>query len=137
MGRKVICMVLRPLAVTIIGWLFLIVGAATFVGGFVPLVRSMRGAGLETPAHEWRDFAMATTLHVLAIVAGAGLLWRRDWARWLTLAWMGCHVVLSFWHAASQGIVHGVMLVALAYFLFRPTVTAWFRGAGQLTSGER
>ncbi len=130
-------MVQRPLAVTIIGWLFLIVGAATFVGGFVPLVRSMRGEGRATPAHEWRDFAMATALHALAIVAGVGLLWRKNWARWLTLGWMGCHVVLSFWHAASQVIVHGAMLAVLAFFLFRPAVTAWFRGARQPTSGDR
>lgn len=127
----------RPLAVTVIGWLFVIMGAVTFVGGFVPLVRSLRGAGRPTPAHEWRDFAMATGLHVLAIMAGAGLLWRRDWARWLTLGWMGSHVVLSFGHAASQVIVHGVMLAVLAYFLFRPAVTAWFRGAGQPKSGDQ
>jgi len=125
----------RPLAVTVIGWFFLVVGAATLVVGFVPLVRSMRGEGRATPAHEWRDFAMATAVHLLAIVAGAGLLWRRGWARWLTLAWMGFLVVLSFWHSASQVIVHGVMLVVLAYFLFRPVVTAWFRGAAQPTSG--
>lgn len=127
----------RPVAVTVIGWLFLVMGAATFVGGFFPLVRSMRGEGRATPAQEWRDFAMATGLHVLAIVAGAGLLGRRNWARWLTLGWMGCHVVLSFWHSASQVIVHGVMLVVLAFFLFRPTVTAWFSGAGSPTSGDQ
>ena len=123
----------RPLAVTVIGWLFLVMGAATFVGGFVPLIRSMRGEGRAPPAHEWRDFAMATGLHVLAIVAGAGLLWRREWARWLTLGWMAMHVVLSFWHSASQVIVHGVMLAVLAYFLFRPGVTAWLRGKTELS----
>ena len=51
-----------------------------------------------------------------------------NWARWLAMAWIAFHVVLSFFHAWPEMAVHGVIFVAFAYFLFRPEANAFFQG---------
>jgi len=41
-----------------------------------------------------------------------------NWARWLALAWMTYHVVLSAFHTVPELLMHAVFLVILTYFLF-------------------
>jgi hypothetical protein len=52
----------------------------------------------------------------------------RNWARWLLVAWLVYHVILSVFHPLPQLIMHGLLLVVMAYFLFRPRASAYFRG---------
>jgi hypothetical protein len=56
-----------------------------------------------------------------------------NWARWLALAWIGCHVILSAFHSVFEVAVHGLLFAAIAYFLFRPRATRYFRGASTAT----
>jgi hypothetical protein len=51
-----------------------------------------------------------------------------NWARWLILVWIAYHVVLSALHSVSEVVVHGLLFVVIAYVLFRPRVSAYFRG---------
>ena len=51
------------------------------------------------------------------------------WARWLLLAWMGFHVVLSLWHTPVELALHALLLALVAWVLFRPAAAAFFRGA--------
>jgi len=53
-----------------------------------------------------------------------------NWARWLLLVWIAYHVLISAFHSLSQLITHGLLLAGVAYLLFRPAVSAHFRGAG-------
>jgi hypothetical protein len=57
------------------------------------------------------------------------MLQARNWARWLALAWMAFHVILSVGHPPQELIVHTVILLLFAYLLFRPEARAYF-GAG-------
>jgi hypothetical protein len=75
------------------------------------------------------DTIWVVLVPLLAIGAGAYMLRGRDWARWLALAWMVFHVILSAFHPLHELAVHLVMLVLFAYFLFRPEATAYFRAA--------
>ena len=68
-------------------------------------------------------------VRLLAIVAGAFLLRGHNWARWLLIAWMAYHVALSAFHSPLELVVHVVFLVAIAWLLFRPDASAYFRGA--------
>ncbi len=52
-----------------------------------------------------------------------------NWARWLALAWIAYHVILSAFHTLSQLAIHCLLCAILANFLFRPTATRYFRGA--------
>jgi hypothetical protein len=107
----------RPLSVTLISCLFIgagVVGLAYHAGEFKtrpPL-----------------EYALVCFVRLLAILGGAFMLRGRNWARWLVLAWLACHVVLGAFHSTSELLTHAVLLAAIAFFLFRPRVSAYFRG---------
>lgn len=106
----------RPLAVLIIGCLFIVVGVAS--AGF-HLVQG--------PLDRWS--VPIALVGVVAIVGGIFLILGRGWARWLVLAWMGFHVVVSAFHSLQETIVHFVMLLAIGYFLLTPPASKYFRSA--------
>ena len=108
----------RPLPVTIIAWLYVVAGVV----------------GLAYHATEFKvarpfegDVLWVCFVRLLAIVAGAFMLRGRNWARWLSIAWMAWHVVLSTFHPLSELIMHSVLLVMFGFFLFRPGASAYFR----------
>ena len=105
----------RPLAVTIIAWIYIAVGAAGFfyhVGDF-------------DPHHPWGAIAIEA-VRVLAIVLGIFLLRGANWARWGAILWMALHVYLGALISVRQLVVHAVFLLIFAYFLFRPSSKLYF-----------
>jgi hypothetical protein len=83
-----------------------------------------------TPGHPFPyDILWASLVSVLAVVAGASMLRAGNWARWLSLAWMAFHVILSLFHTPLELAVHILVFVAFAYFLFRPAASEYFRRA--------
>ena len=57
----------------------------------------------------------------LAVVGGVYLLLGRGWARWLVLAWMAFHVVVSWFDGVGKFAVHLAMLLVIGYVLLRPS----------------
>jgi len=110
----------RPLAVTLIGWLYIVVGAAGFMF-------HVRGFDLRHPF----DLGpiLVELLEIVALACGVYLLRGRNWARWGALAWIGFHVVLSAFHVLPELVVHSVFCAVLAYFLLRPSAGRYFRAA--------
>jgi hypothetical protein len=108
----------RPLSVIIIGWLFIAAGSF----GLVYHLNELR-----QPFHN--DLGWVLLLRLMAIVGGVFMLLGRNWARWLTLIWLAYHVVLSAFHSRSELVMHSLLLVVIAYFLFRPKAVEYFRGS--------
>jgi hypothetical protein len=115
----------RPLSVTIIGLLF--AGA-----GLVGLAYHLTEFKTLSP-FPW-DVLWVCLVRLLAIIGGIFMLRGHNWARWLTLAWIAYHVILSYFHTAQELIAHLVLLAVLAYFLFRPAATEYFQGRRLTTS---
>jgi hypothetical protein len=107
----------RPVSVTILACVYLVVGAAGFAYHFRELLSLQQ------------DGVWAELTELLAIVAGAFMLRGHDWARWLALAWMVFHVVLSAFHSSRELAVHGVICAVIGWILFRPQATRYFRSA--------
>jgi hypothetical protein len=107
----------RPIAVTLIGWLFIVTGA----GGLVSHV-----AGFKASMPFDYEMLWPCGLSVLAIFGGAFMLGGANWARWLCLGWMASHVLISAFHSLSEVAVHVLIFAVLLYFLLRPNVTAYF-----------
>jgi hypothetical protein len=105
----------RPLSFTIVGWLFIVTG----VGGFIAHARSF---SFSLPFES--DMLWACGLSVLAVIGGIFLLRGDNWARWLCVAWMGFHVIISAFHSVSEVAVHALLFAAIAFFLFRPRAAA-------------
>jgi hypothetical protein len=75
----------------------------------------------------------AVTLILLALAAGVFMLRRKNWARWLALAWMAFHIALSALPPYRGLVVHILIFVGIAYLLLRPDAAEYFRGAGEGT----
>src|SRR5262245_27269570 len=106
----------RPLSVTIIGWLFIVVGAIGFVYHASEL----------SSLHFSFEIIWVCLLRLIAIVAGASLLRGHSWARWVLLIWMANHAVLGIFHSWSDVLTHSLILLVIAYFLLRPQVSPYF-----------
>lgn len=101
-------------AVIVVACLFLLVGIAAGIEQFPHLLAGQREA-----------VTMEIT-EAAAILIGVCLLLRQGWARWLAVAWMVFHVVISF-PDAGKIVVHVVMSGLIAWALFRPESRGWFR----------
>jgi formate hydrogenlyase subunit 3/multisubunit Na+/H+ antiporter MnhD subunit len=109
----------RPLSVTIIGCLFLAAGA-------IGLAYHATELDVRRPLEN--DAVWVCFLRLVAIVCGVFLLRGANWARWLLLAWFAYHVALSALHSPFELAVHGALFVVIAYLLFRPEASVYFRG---------
>ena len=103
----------RPLYITIIGWIFIAVGIVGLI---------YHGTHPKEEHILW-----VLLLRLLALVCGVCMLCRQDWARWLAAAWLAYHVYVSIHHPISELIIHAVLFVVIAFFLFRHSSTAYFR----------
>ena len=108
----------RPVSVTILALLYLMVGAV----GFVVHGREI----LARHAFHYDD-ALIELTEVIAFVCGVCMLQGRNWARWLALAWMAFHVAFSFFDSPQKAAVHVLFFVLIAYFLFRPDARTYFQ----------
>jgi hypothetical protein len=109
----------RPLSVTIIGWVYIAVGAIGFVSHGIEFFG--RRTGFES------DIVWIELTELLALVCGAFILRGQNWARWAALAWMGFHVILSAFHAWSEFAIHCLFFGVIAWVLLRPEAARYFR----------
>jgi hypothetical protein len=104
----------RPFAVTILGGLFIVVG-------FVGLAYHLWDRPLE------HGIILVCLLRLIAVIGGVLLLMGRGWARWMMLAWLALHIVVSAFHSLSESLAHVVLLIVVAYLLLRPPASNYFR----------
>jgi hypothetical protein len=107
----------RPVSVTILACVYLVVGAVGFAYHFREMLSLQQ------------DSVWAELTELLAIVSGAFMLRGHDWARWLAVAWMVFHVVLSAFHSSREFAVHSLFCAVIAWILFRSQATRYFRNA--------
>ena len=117
----------RPLSVTVVAWMFIVVG----IVGFAYHAMQFDARTFDN------QFTWVILLRLLAIVGGAFVLKGANWARWLLSVWMAYHVVLSAGHSTSELAVHGALLLIVAFALLRGPASKYFRsrpGADDLSS---
>ncbi len=105
----------RPIPIAIVSILFILVG----VVGFAFHVKELSEKPYETI---WVLF-----VEILAVTCGALLLFKITWARWLTIAWLLYHIIISAFNSTSQMIAHIVFLVVVSILLFLPVSSTYFR----------
>ena len=113
-------MVKRPLSVTMVAFVYLLVGTGGFVAHFQALLA--RDA----------DAISIESTELVAFLAGMFLLRAHNWARWLALVWIAFHVVLSAFHDLGQFAVHLAFCAVIAWILFRPGAARYFQRAADI-----
>ena len=106
----------RPLSITLISFLFIIAGAV----------------GIIYHASELKDVAtpevsLVLFVRLLAIIGGIFTLRGANWARWLLLAWIIYHVILSFFHSTAEVIMHFILAIVVVVSLFHPKANSYFK----------
>jgi hypothetical protein len=108
----------RPISITILASVYLMTGTVGFAVHFNEI--------LARHAFQYDD-ALIELTELTAIVCGVFMLQGRNWARWLALAWIAFHAAFSLFDSLQKGAVHGLFLVLIAYFLFRPDARTYFQ----------
>lgn len=112
----------RPLSITILGWIFIAAGSIPVATELLSLSRVLTAGNPAIRGHTLVDTGFVLLSGLVAATAGAALLHGFNWARWVCVAWMAAHVVMSIWHSAVEVAVHAVFLVAIIYILFGRSV---------------
>jgi uncharacterized protein YacL len=102
----------RPVSILLLACLFATVGVVGFV-------RNIHAFGQQ-------DFIWIELTEVLAVIAGIFMFLGRNWARWLALAWMSFHVILSV-SVPRTFVVHLLILALIILLLFRSEARQYFR----------
>lgn len=110
----------RPISVTLIAILYLVVGIAGFVG---------HGYEAVTARHFPADAVAIEITEFMGLLCGVFMLRGQNWARWVAVAWMAFHVAISAFHPLRELAIHAVFLVLITGILFRPGATRYFRGS--------
>ena len=108
----------RPRSVTAMGVLFIGVG-------IVGLAYHASEVDLARPFQA--DALLILFVRLLAVIAGIFILRGANWARWLAIAWLAFHVIVSAFNSVGEALVHGVLLAVIAYVLLRPAASDYFR----------
>ena len=111
----------RPLSVMILGCLYIAVGTIGFVYHF----SEIWGRGT---FHY--DAVLVELVSLLAVVSGVFMLRGENWARWVALAWIAFHVVLSAFHTLQEFAIHCLFCAVIAWLLFRREGSRYFRLQG-------
>jgi hypothetical protein len=118
----------RPRPITIIAWFFVAAGIAGLLNDLWPLMTSGAAAQMaKLKADGLADLGPAWTTRALAIVGGIWLLRGRNWARWLLVAWMAFHIVLSAFQSWDKLVIHCLIFTPILYLLFRSSSEGYFR----------
>jgi hypothetical protein len=107
----------RPLSVTVLACLYIVVGAAAFAQHLYPVI-------VHRALHS--DDLLAAISATVAVGSGAFMLRGDSWARWLAVGWMALHVVVSS-DSLQKVTVHGLLLVVIVCCLFHREANGYFR----------
>lgn len=108
----------RPIAITVVSWLMIIAGMFGMARGFAS------ARALWPPE---QDLIWVVVVDTIGIACGIFMLRRQNWARWLTLAWIGSHVAIVSIYMRKEILPHAIIFALVAYLMFRTDVRAYFR----------
>jgi hypothetical protein len=106
----------RPLSITIISWLFILFGSIALVSGLITT--------------DLRSHWYIHLSRLLQIVAGVFMLYGRNWARWLLVAWIAFHIIISALHSTLFLLMHVAIFSVILFFIFRRQASAFFNAGG-------
>jgi hypothetical protein len=109
----------RPLSLTILAWIYIVVGV---IGAIY------HGSDFLARNAFHSDIIWIELTECIAILCGVFILRGQNWARWVALAWIAFHVVISAFHALPEFAIHCLFCALIGWFLFRPAAGRYFRG---------
>lgn len=112
-------MTTRPRSITVIGWLFIVVGSAGILRDAYELATDGTHRSAELEAEGLIGLGLIWAVRLVAVIGGLLLLGGVSWARRLLVAWMAFHVAISALHSPLTLVLHIAIFAPLTYLLFR------------------
>ncbi len=104
----------RPIQVTFLGWLFIVVG-------IVSTAYHLYKGSLD------RWTFPTVIVGAIAVLTGFFLLRGARWARWVLLLWLAGHLIAFAFLSWSAALAHLVLLLSFGYVLLGPPTAEYFR----------
>ncbi len=108
----------HPLPVIIVSFVFIVAGLA----GFIYHLQDFFAPGAIV-----QDLVGVEVVRIIAVICGLLLLRGVNWARWLAIAWMLFHVIISAFNSFPQMIAHIVILLIVIILLYLPVSSRFFQ----------
>lgn len=105
-------------------WSVMVISALLIVAGVAGLIFHLSDFKNTHPVSF--DLVLATFVRFVAVVLGIFLLIGRNWARWLAMAWIAFHVIVSAFHPVAEVAVHLVLFGVFAGALFHRAPSQYF-----------
>ena len=102
----------------------LIVALALMLAGGVGFFYHLKD--FSDPGEKLYVVVLVELLRIVAIVSGILLLRANNSGRWLSIAWVLLHVVISVFNFMAQTITHIVILIIVSILLFLPVSSSYF-----------
>jgi uncharacterized membrane protein HdeD (DUF308 family) len=106
----------RPRSITIISWIFIVFGSIALLYGVLPFG--------DLKSHWYVHLS-----RILQIVAGVFMLYGRNWARLLLIAWIAFHLIVGALHGVATLAVHVAIFSVILFFVLRPEANEYFAGS--------
>ncbi|HJT26954.1 MAG TPA: hypothetical protein VJ784_06030, partial [Pyrinomonadaceae bacterium] len=58
------------------------------------------------------------------------MLYGRNWARWLLVAWIAFHIIISALHSVLFLLMHVAIFSVILFFVFRRRASLYFNAEG-------
>ena len=114
-------------------WPVIVVSCLLMAAGGVGLIYHLTEfKGLQPFPYE---LLLISVVRLLAIIFAVYMLLGRNWARWMAVAWIAFHVVLSAFHSLGEFAMHSLILALFAYALFQAEASRYFAGQEPRTNG--
>lgn len=107
-----------PLPVSIVAIALLIAGV---VGFFYHL------QDFADPDQKLYVTVLVEILRIVAILSGILLFRGNSLGRWLSIAWVLLHVVISTFNSVNETLMHAVVLIIVCVLLFLPVSSGYFK----------
>ncbi|MES2222963.1 MAG: hypothetical protein V4587_18580 [Acidobacteriota bacterium] len=107
----------RPISITILACIYIAVGIMGLIYHFHEIIALQQ------------DSLWIALTEIVAIVCGVFMLRGQNWARWLALAWIAAHVILSAFTSLHQFLMHSLICALIAWVLLHPTAARYFRSS--------
>jgi hypothetical protein len=110
----------RPVTVLTIACLYIAVGMLGF------------GYHLRELLTLQKDSVWVELTELVALACGVFLMRGKNWARWVAVAWVAFHVIVSVLNTFHGIVVHSLLFILIAWLLFRPEAARYFRDPQEL-----
>lgn len=119
----------RPTSLTVIGWIFIVLGGLSAVATiFTYNSPEVQAIMEESPLSVPTQYAMMIAGLVVSIAAGIGILKGQNWARYLYVGWslIGFAVTIATSPLTVSMIPGLILFLIFVIFLFRPKANEYF-----------